>query len=71
MDGGRSYRRVCCRDLDVDANWRPRETQFGRLGRAAPGSDSVRILAGLDEGTFTDGFGNVWLSDRYYEGGRS
>jgi Malectin domain len=34
-----------------------------------PGSDSVRILVGLDQGTFTDGFGNVWLSDRFFEGG--
>ncbi len=34
-----------------------------------PGSDSVRILAGLDQGTFTDGFGNVWQSDRFFEGG--
>jgi hypothetical protein len=36
---------------------------------ALPGSDSVRVLAGLDQGTFTDGFGNVWLSDRFFEGG--
>ena len=36
---------------------------------AVPGSGSVRILSGLPEGTFTDGFGNVWLSDRYFEGG--
>jgi hypothetical protein len=34
-----------------------------------PGSDSVRILVGLDEATFTDGFGNVWQSDRFFEGG--
>ena len=33
------------------------------------GSDSIRILAGLEEGSFTDGFGNVWQSDRYFEGG--
>jgi hypothetical protein len=32
-------------------------------------SDSIRILAGLEEGTFTDGFGNIWQSDRYFEGG--
>jgi hypothetical protein len=36
---------------------------------ALPGSDSVRILAGLDERAFTDGFGNVWQSDRFFEGG--
>ncbi|HXA53129.1 MAG TPA: malectin domain-containing carbohydrate-binding protein [Candidatus Acidoferrum sp.] len=34
-----------------------------------PGSGTVRLLAGLAEGTFTDGFGNEWLSDRYFEGG--
>jgi hypothetical protein len=34
-----------------------------------PGSDSVRILVGLDEGSFSDGFGNIWQSDRYFEGG--
>jgi hypothetical protein len=39
------------------------------LAGALPGSDSVRILVGLDEGTFTDGFGNVWQSDRFFEGG--
>ncbi len=33
------------------------------------GSDSVRILVGLENGTFTDGFGNIWQSDRYFEGG--
>jgi len=36
---------------------------------AVPGSGTIRILAGLDEGTFTDGFGNVWESDRYFDGG--
>jgi hypothetical protein len=39
------------------------------LPGVVPGSDSVRILVGLDEGSFTDGFGNVWQSDRYFEGG--
>ena len=33
------------------------------------GSDSVRILVGLEDGAFTDGFGNVWQSDRYFQGG--
>ncbi len=36
---------------------------------ATSGSDSVRILVGLAEGTFTDGFGKEWESDRYYQGG--
>jgi Malectin domain len=31
--------------------------------------ESIRILAGLDAGTFTDGFGRAWLSDRYFTGG--
>jgi hypothetical protein len=33
------------------------------------GADSIRILVGLEDGAFTDGFGNVWQSDRYFEGG--
>jgi hypothetical protein len=36
---------------------------------AATGSDSIRTLVGLEQGSFTDGFGNVWQSDRYFEGG--
>ena len=36
---------------------------------ATPSGDTVRILAGLAEGTFVDGFGHVWESDRYFEGG--
>jgi len=36
---------------------------------AAPGSSSVRILVGLPDRTFTDGYGDAWLSDRYFEGG--
>jgi len=39
------------------------------LTAALPGADSVRILVGLDAGTFTDGFANVWQSDRFFEGG--
>ena len=38
------------------------------LAAAATG-DSIRILAGLETGTFTDGFGRAWLSDRYFTGG--
>jgi Malectin domain len=29
----------------------------------------VRVLAGLESGTYTDRFGRTWESDRYYEGG--
>src|SRR5947209_1080014 len=31
--------------------------------------ESIRILAGLETGTFTDGFGRPWLSDRSFTGG--
>jgi hypothetical protein len=31
--------------------------------------DSIRILAGLTEGSYTDGYGRIWLSDRYFQGG--
>jgi hypothetical protein len=31
--------------------------------------DSVRILAGLENGTYTDGLGRVWQADRYFTGG--
>ena len=44
----------------------------GKLGGAliaTPTGDSVRILAGLSEGAYTDGYGHVWLSDRYFNGG--
>jgi Malectin domain len=34
-----------------------------------PAGDSIRILAGLAEGSFTDGFGHVWASDNYFHGG--
>jgi len=32
-------------------------------------ADSVRISAGLEKGSYTDGFGNLWEADRYFEGG--
>ena len=32
-------------------------------------ADSVRISAGMEKGSYTDGFGNVWEADRYFEGG--
>ena len=31
--------------------------------------ESIRVLAGLENGTFTDGFGRTWMSDRYFAGG--
>jgi hypothetical protein len=38
-------------------------------GIAAPAGPDVRILAGLESGTYTDRFGRVWQSDRYFQGG--
>src|SRR5665213_3629667 len=40
-------------------------------GEAAPGaatSDSIRIMAGLTDHEYTDGFGHMWLTDRYCDG---
>src|SRR5207249_10141194 len=36
---------------------------------AVAAGEPNRILAGLETGTFTDGFGRSWLSDRYFTGG--
>ena len=36
---------------------------------AAAGTSEVRILAGLENGNYTDRFGRVWESDRYFTGG--
>lgn len=36
---------------------------------ATPIGDSVRILPGLLEGNYTDGYGHVWVSDRFFHGG--
>ena len=36
---------------------------------AVAAGEPIRILAGLETGTFTDGFGRSWLSDRYFTGG--
>ncbi|HWC96608.1 MAG TPA: malectin domain-containing carbohydrate-binding protein [Candidatus Sulfopaludibacter sp.] len=39
---------------------------------AIPGSvQEVRILTGLQNGTYTDRFGRTWESDRYFEGGET
>ncbi len=32
-------------------------------------ADTIRILAGVMEGSFVDGFGRTWESDRFFEGG--
>lgn len=32
-------------------------------------TETVRILAGLADGEYVDGFGRTWQSDRYFEGG--
>ncbi len=34
-----------------------------------PTGESVRILAGLTGGNYTDGYGQVWVSDRFFHGG--
>lgn len=36
---------------------------------AVPAVDSVRILAGLSDGNYTDGYGHLWGSDRFFHGG--
>jgi hypothetical protein len=38
-------------------------------GIVPPPGQGIRILAGLQDGTYTDRFGRVWQSDRYYQGG--
>jgi hypothetical protein len=35
----------------------------------APAGETVRVLAGLPDGNYTDGYGHVWVSDRYFHGG--
>ncbi len=36
---------------------------------ATPVGETVRILAGLADGNYTDGYGHVWVSDRFFHGG--
>jgi hypothetical protein len=36
---------------------------------ATPVGETVRILAGLADGNYTDGYGHVWVSDRFFYGG--
>jgi Malectin domain len=40
----------------------------GAIAAVPPGPE-VRILAGLEGGTYTDRFGHTWQSDRYFQGG--
>ncbi len=47
-----------------------RPAASGAVPAASAGSQQViRILTGLDNGTYTDRFGRVWEADRYFEGG--
>ena len=39
------------------------------LGTVPGPPNEVRILAGLDSGTYVDRFGKTWQSDRYFQGG--
>ena len=45
-----------------------RAAGVGTIAAVAPGPE-VRILAGLETGTYTDRFGHTWQSDRYFQGG--
>jgi hypothetical protein len=36
---------------------------------AAPVGDSIRILAGLSDSNYTDGYGRLWGSDKFFHGG--
>ncbi len=47
---------------------RPRAAGAGAIAAVPPGPE-VRILAGLEGGTYTDRFGHTWLCDRYSQGG--
>lgn len=38
-------------------------------GAAIAPSQEIRILSGLQSGTYTDRFGRTWQSDRYFQGG--
>jgi len=44
------------------------KSQAGPIA-AAPVGDSIRILSGLSDGNYTDGYGHVWGSDRFFRGG--
>jgi Malectin domain len=34
-----------------------------------PVGDTIRVLAGLTDGSYTDGYGHVWGADRFFHGG--
>ncbi len=36
---------------------------------AAPVGDTIRILAGLADGNYTDGYGHIWGADHFFHGG--
>ncbi len=36
---------------------------------AVPAGDTIRVLAGLTDGNYTDGYGHVWSPDRFFRGG--
>lgn len=47
-------------------------TERAPFSGSQPGAnveDTVRILAGLEEGAYLDGFGRVWEKDRFFNGG--
>ncbi len=54
--------------------WREKSIQLGNAAVStapilAPAGQDVRILAGMESGTYTDRFGRAWESDRYFQGG--
>ena len=48
---------------------RPGRSGMATAPVAAPAGPDVRIMAGLESGTYTDRFGRIWQSDRYFQGG--
>lgn len=54
--------------------WKAPAAKTGKATPAVAGSvpvatQEVRILAGLQSGDYTDRFGRIWQSDRYFQGG--
>jgi Malectin domain len=55
--------------------WKASAAKPGKVSAAPaagilpPSSQGIRILAGLQSGAYTDRFGRIWQSDRYFEGG--
>ncbi len=48
---------------------KPRRGASIVAGTGATSSEETRILAGLQSGDYTDRFGRIWQSDRYFQGG--